>query len=170
MDCNWLKDNLSDCLDGTLPPLVEQQWREHLASCGACRALYDDLVLVERQLAELPPVLAPAGLMINVMAGVKRPVKNPWKFFLPRLAPVAAALAITLASVNLWPGHFFGQPVVSEDVSSEMQRTAPQVFSAAIDTATVETPSNTLLMRSSAVGGTLFLIWGAVVLVWYKRT
>ncbi|MBS3936994.1 MAG: hypothetical protein KGZ50_00275 [Peptococcaceae bacterium] len=168
MNCNWVKDNLCDILDGLLPPHTEEEWRAHRDTCADCRQLIAEITLDQRALVALPQVYPPAVLKHRILAAVRQVApKNPWKFFVPRLVPVAAAIVVTVASINMWPGHFLGQKASPEDALMETQ-VAPRVFSSASAIEEDQTPPP-LLVVSSSLGGTIFVAWGAVVLLWYRR-
>lgn len=192
MNCAWVKDNLCDILDGLLPSGVDEQYQSHLAECAECRTLIAEITLDQQALASVPRVVPPVELMAGVMATIRRPVKKAfWPFFAPRFAPVAAALAIMVLGLNFWTAYFPYPSLPPESASIETQM-APRLFVAtgeepdasdpAISDKSMATASledarlNALparpsfLVVSSMLGGSLFVVWGAIVLVWYKRS
>jgi len=196
MNCAWVKDNLCDIMDGLLPSEVDEQYQLHLAECTECRTLITELSLDQQTISSLPRVLPPVELMAGVMATIRRPEKKAfWPFFAPRFAPVAAALAIMVLGLNFWTAYF---PYPSLTPGSALMETqmAPRLFAVggeepdasdpaisdnfrqkSIDTASLEDiredalPARpTILKVSSVLGGSIFLVWGVIVIIWYKRS
>lgn len=192
MNCTWVKNNLCDILDGLLPPDTEEQYQEHLADCAECRMLLAEIALDQQALTSLPRVSPPAELITGVLSAIRQPAKKAlWPFFAPRFAPVAAALAIMVLGLNFWMAYFPHPSATRESALIETQM-APRLFvaggeepdseapaatdkrmgtaslDAASESALPERPS--FLLVSSALGGSIFVVWGAIVLVWYKRS
>jgi len=180
MTCAQVYEHLSDILDGAVPPEVNL----HLAACGECATLIARLREDRAALAELPATAVPPLLLSNVMrevSKVSRP-KHAWRFFVPRLAPVAAALLFTVLSYNLdldlRPSHLRGEQIQVQSAEVARQGAAEdtaRVFS------TAEVPPNEDArlaaawseprpwLATSVAGGTVFALWSTVVYVWYKR-
>jgi len=190
MDCAWIKDNLCDILDGLLPSEVEEQYQSHLAECAECRTLIAEISLDQQVLASVPRVVPPVELIAGVFNTIRRPAKKAfWPFFAPRFAPVAAALAIMVLGLNFWTAYFPYQSSTPESAAVETQTTPrmfvaigeepdasdPAVTDSSMATAALDNKENVLpeqpsfLVVSSILGGSVFVLWGAVVLVWYKR-
>jgi anti-sigma factor RsiW len=109
LKCEDVKDNITECMDGLLSPVEQQTLDRHLAGCESCRALIESARQDREALTNLAPVPVPPELRQLVMGRLQSEKKktkkqSAWKFFLPRLAPVAAALLITVTGINTVPG------------------------------------------------------------------
>ena len=186
MNCTQVREHLSDILDGNTPPLLAP----HLEACGECAALVaalrqDKDVLLSMSAVDVPPILL--DKVMNEVTLTSRN-KKAWRFFVPRLAPVAAALALTVLSYNLVPGLLparqLSEPpqvesadatfrATAEDTQKDAQKEA-QVFAT-----TEQVPNDTILategedsrpwLITSLAGSSAFLLWSGVVYWWYKR-
>jgi anti-sigma factor RsiW len=71
---------INDYVDGALPPGERESVERHVAGCGECRQLVDDLRAIRRQTAALRPMEPPS----RVWAGIERSLsqkKGPYPFF-----------------------------------------------------------------------------------------
>ena len=191
MNCTWVKDNLCDILDGLLPSDMEEKYQEHLAECVECRMLLAEIKLDQQALASLPRVSPPAELMAGVLASVRQPArKTLWPFFAPRLVPVAAALVIMILGLNLWTAYF-PYPLATHEsarredqldsrrimaIGEEPSTTPPEATDKSLDASLFSAsqvappPARpSFLVVSSMLGGSIFVVWGAIVFLWYKR-
>lgn len=107
MKCEWIEEHVSDMLDGLLTPEEHDNVQAHLEVCGACSALVTGLRQDMMILQGLGDVPVPIGLKLRITEALAKPKlqKNSWRFFLPRFAPVAAAVLISVLSINTIPGY-----------------------------------------------------------------
>lgn len=68
--CEAIREELSAYLDGELAPPAEEEVRQHLAGCEACRLEHAGLVELSLGLEALPRLTAPAHFTAQVMARV----------------------------------------------------------------------------------------------------
>lgn len=199
MNCSWVHENLSDILDGLLTPDAVEELNSHLKECSACSELLIELKDDKLLLEDLGDVVVPPFLAERVMLEIKlKPAKNAWKFFVPRLAPVAAALLVTVASINVLPGVLekrelakgtevpeFGQQrmMTASDATSgtnaehsiksfqanEVEDKKENVFTDTTVLSLGIAEKPSVWVRTSVAGGTAFVLWGAIVYYWYKK-
>lgn len=190
MKCELLQNQLSDIIDGLLTPEEQRLVDNHLAECQKCAALVADVRQSSLVLQSLGDVSVPAVLKQRVMWELAKPTvrKNPWSFFLPRLAPVAAAVVVSVMSINMLPSYltaqqnksFMAPRVAAPEAGTEAdgsRQTDDTVLNATQEFTTMAagesfaddaTPS--MWVVTSAAGSTVFLLWGAVVYRWYKKS
>ncbi len=170
MNCTQVREHLSDILDGHAPPELSH----HLDSCGECATLISELRKDISLFVAMPVVDVPPVLLDRVMGEVSRVsrTRTAWRFFVPRLAPVAAALALTVLSYNvtpdLWSMQRAGQPPQSESTDVTFQTTVEdkaQVF----NVSQFPEDASRSIAVSSLAGGTAFALWSGVVYLWYKK-
>lgn len=134
MNCEYVRENLSDCIEGLLSPGDGELLGRHLKICSGCRLL---LVAVKRDkemLASLTSVTVPAELRerlkkrLQEVPAVVIKKRNPWKFFIPRLAPMAAAVLITVLGLNLMPGYMQKGSLMrsTDEAPGMMQMASPE--------------------------------------------
>jgi len=180
MSCLQVHEHVSDILDGNTPPLLAC----HLEVCAECAALVaalrqDQGVLLSMSAVEVPPIL-----LDKVMSEVTLTSRNKkaWRFFVPRLAPVAAALALTVLSYNLTPDLWATERRVLPSQSEKTDTALPvpaqeqaRVFSMTLvpegtSEDVVESPaSRNPWLVSSLAGGGVFALWSGLVYGWYKK-
>ena len=103
MNCEYIRDNLEDLLD------VDDD--RHVAECLDCRELLQQVRRDRELLRGLEPLIVPDELRQRINAELRmglrqKKIKQPaWKFFVPRLAPVAAALLIFVAGTGIVPAY-----------------------------------------------------------------
>jgi anti-sigma factor RsiW len=128
---------LSELIDDELPPADRAELEAHLASCGGCRTLLDELRAVRRRAAALPDSPPAADLWPGVAARIAggraaalpyRP-RRTFSFTLPQL--VAAGLALMILSGSMvWLARLGGDrtdfPAV--DATSQAPGVAPVNF------------------------------------------
>ena len=182
MNCTQVREHLSEILDGQTPPELVR----HLNACTECATLIVELRKDMSLLATVPAAPVPPILLARVMGEVSKVshTRKAWRFFVPRLAPVAAALAVTVLSYNLtpdlWSWQRASQPpqMMSEQSDATLETTTEdtaQIFRAALEPedasksmAALPAPQSPWLI-SSLTGGAAFALWSGVVYLWYKR-
>jgi putative zinc finger protein len=75
MNCEHIRDLLTEYLDGELPEQQRGEVAEHLAACDTCRAEFEALSKTARLVGALPRAGAPAGLSEAVVAEAARVVR-----------------------------------------------------------------------------------------------
>ena len=102
---------LSQLLDGTLPPALEQAVRSHAAHCGPCGRQLAELELCDRLVADLPLGVVPLGapkygeLRLERLARWGAPPAHPRRWLEGvAVAAAAAALAgvVAIAGATRW--------------------------------------------------------------------
>jgi len=182
MNCTQVRDHLTDILDGQTPPILAH----HLDACTECAALVAELRKDVSALAATPVAPVPPILLTKVMSEVRKVshTRKTWQFFAPRLAPVAAALAMTVLSYNLtpdlWSWQRASQPPQTMSEKSDVPLDATDVdkaraFNAALESEDAKKSVAVLLelqspwLISSLAGGAAFALWSGVVYLWYKK-
>ena len=61
IDCQRVRRELSDYLEGDLPPALRLQIEKHLAGCSHCKAVYDGTRNVVRLLGDEKMIELPEG-------------------------------------------------------------------------------------------------------------
>ncbi len=181
MNCKQVREHLADILDGQTPPSLAQ----HLDACDECAALIGALRQDMSLLAAMPAVVVPTVVLDKVMGEVTKVsrTRRAWRFFVPRLAPVAAALAMTVLSYNLTPDLWPWQrvtPAPPSEISGVTPQTTAEDGARAFPIVTeiaggtgerqaalAQPPSPWLV--SSLAGGAAFALWAGVVYLWYKK-
>lgn len=101
MNCDRCELWLHDVLDGLEP---DGLLLEHLASCLACRALYESTVELTHGLRHMPRPQPPEGMTDRIVAGVlfdrrRRQRLRMWV----SVAALAAAILVGILAVQFWP-------------------------------------------------------------------
>ncbi len=145
MDCRQIQENLSAYLDGELPPVEAAALRRHLDGCAACRQMAEELRSVSALLKNAPRQPAPTDLADEVQRRLERdmlltPVaeepeiiaridrrlareQRPWW---PRVAALAACVALVAAIAALWPtNHEKPTAVPTSGPSTDLAMTLP---------------------------------------------
>jgi hypothetical protein len=111
VQCRQIEELVQRHLDRELSEVQQAILRGHLARCEACRAAFEPLLDVIRQVENAPAPEAPAGLYEQVLAAMPAvQATQPAEFVLPerflgRLAWITAAAAAVLLAV-FWPGTY----------------------------------------------------------------
>lgn len=74
ISCQEIRENLSPCIDGELPPEMVVVIEAHLKDCPECRELANELKAVSGLLRSLPHRKAPDGLADEIIGGLERQV------------------------------------------------------------------------------------------------
>jgi len=91
---------INDYVDGALPPGERDIVERHVAGCGECRQLVDDLRDIRRQTAALRPMEPPSRVWTGIERSLRQK-KGPYPFFggaAPYWLAVAAMLVIATAA------------------------------------------------------------------------
>lgn len=192
MNCEYVRDNLEDFLD------IDDD--RHIAECLTCRELLQEVRRDRELLRGLEPLTVPDELKQRIGAELRmglrqHKIKQPaWKFFVPRLAPVAAALLIFVAGTGIVPAYMAersmlrGTEAPKQDalVTSPPMTPAPDdppedvgvavvpeeditemgIMALPDDDVKASTP---LWVKASMGGSVIMLLWGGVVFYWYRR-
>jgi anti-sigma factor RsiW len=86
---------INDYVDGALPSGERDILERHVAGCGECRQLVDDLREIRRQTAALRPMEPPSRVWTGIEHSLRQK-KGPYPFF--RWLAVAAMLVIAVAA------------------------------------------------------------------------
>jgi hypothetical protein len=150
MDCERVKDRLSEFLEGSLPEIEQAGVTAHLAECLPCKAMKDGLDETLLLLRSLPPRQAPPALLEGIRRRIAQEETPPtalWKkMFLPAhiKIPLEAAAAVVLfllvygAQKESFPKLFSPPPAARMNAApaapvatpEEKVRTAPGASSA----------------------------------------
>lgn len=101
MNCVYVRENIDDFLDASVD--------SHVEGCSACRHLISSVRRDKDVLRSMTHVAVPVELKQRIREQLRlelrlRRAKPPaWKFFVPKLAPVAAAIMLIVVSANLVP-------------------------------------------------------------------
>lgn len=106
MKCKDVAGLLPLFLDTELEPEVAAQVADHLTTCSACQEILAEYKREQQILQSLPLVAPPptwrAELLAKVSRNQHRREQPVWRFFVPRLASLAAALLMVLLVSNLY--------------------------------------------------------------------
>lgn len=127
--CDEYVELIGAAIDGALSPQEQARLEEHLNTCPACKALYDDLDRVHQALLELPPVEVPEGLTDRILETVAadnitalpKPKKSAFQW--KRTLAAAAVFALVL----LGTGTLRGQLNATKEAAPE--NFMPQLYS-----------------------------------------
>lgn len=111
-NCEQIEGLVQECLDRELTGVQEAALRQHLQDCPTCRATFQPLLEMIRQVERAPAIPVPAGLCDRVLAALPavqatEPVL-PGRFVI-RLGWITAAAAAVLLAV-LWPAGQLSGP------------------------------------------------------------
>ena len=130
MNCEWIKEHVSEMLDGLLTPEEQAEAQAHLDICAECSLLVSEVKQDMSLLQGLGDIPVPVELKQRIAHALAKPKlqKNPWRFFLPRLAPVAAAVLISVLSINTVPGYLASRQKLTQEAQPDL---APRLHMAA---------------------------------------
>lgn len=125
MNCKDVAELLPLFLDTELEPDIVAEVGVHLATCSTCQQLLQDYRR-EQQILQSLPLVAPsptwrAELLDKVSNNRRRDKQPAWRFFVPRLGSLAAALLVVLLVSNL---YVFPSYVAKGRPDDDMQRMA----------------------------------------------
>jgi hypothetical protein len=133
MSCEELNDLAPEVALGTIDGEERAEALRHLATCGECRRLVDELTTVADELLMLAPVQEPpVGFESRVIAAVGLPRRAPRRRLARRLLvwlgpPVAAAAVTAVAFV----GVYHDDHVTAERYRTTLQEANGKYFQAA---------------------------------------
>ncbi len=107
MECDKIRERLSDYLDGVVPPDEAETVGRHIASCSKCETAYSELKRTVDQVRNLEEVAPPQWMTQKIMFRVKEAGRNKgiWrKLFYPIhiKLPLEAAATILIAVTALY--------------------------------------------------------------------
>jgi hypothetical protein len=103
MNCDYVRENIDEFLDSAED--------SHVANCVGCRELLNAVRRDRELLRGLEPLTVPDELrqrisdQLRLDIRLRKPKPPAWKFFVQRLAPVAAAIMVIVAGTNVVPGY-----------------------------------------------------------------
>jgi hypothetical protein len=125
MNCEEVKEELAEFLDGTLDIERAREIENHFSACSRCNAESESLADCKRLVSSLPVVEPPAGFTTRVMAQVHDVVHRPsiWqRLFLPLRIKIplqaTAVVLIGILSIYVYQrenGYESPAPTISRD-------------------------------------------------------
>jgi hypothetical protein len=132
MSCEELKDLAPEIALGTIEGEGRAEALRHLATCGECRRLVDQLTTVADELLMLAPVQEPpAGFesrVIDALGFQRAPRRQRGRRLLAWLGPPVAAAAVTAVALV---GVYHDDHVTAERYRSTLEQADGQSFQAA---------------------------------------
>ncbi len=132
MGCEELKDLAPEIALGTIEGEERAEALRHLATCGECRRLVDQLTTVADELLMLAPVQEPpAGFesrVIDALGFQREPRRRRSRRVLARLGPLVAVAAATAVALV---GVYHDDHVTAERYRSTLEQADGQSFQAA---------------------------------------
>ncbi|MFP5230805.1 MAG: zf-HC2 domain-containing protein [Acidobacteriota bacterium] len=128
--CRTIRAQFSDYLDGNLTGVAMQSVAGHLSRCGKCSMEFEQWRSMQRSLANLGPVRAPADLALrirvalsqehsktpsNVLAGWKVRWQNSVAPFLLQASAGFASSVVLVGTMAFLIGAFAAQPASARD-------------------------------------------------------
>jgi hypothetical protein len=105
MTCDSCRQQLDDFIDRVLPLEDVIDVRQHLATCGDCRSLADDLATIRWLARSLPAHVPPAWVWQAVAQQTHGASRHPLAAFLTIWRPaVATAMSVALITGLAWVG------------------------------------------------------------------
>jgi len=108
MNCEELKINLPEYIDGKLDEQTSEAVRKHLHKCMACNELYTEMNSFLNFTDSFPDIEPPLGMKAEFMkmAEAEMPRKPKQVLLIPAWLKVAAVIAIALITYS--GGYYFG--------------------------------------------------------------
>ncbi len=142
LSCEEIDAQLSNYLDGTLPPSVREQVDAHAASCARCTSMIANVGNLVRTLAQLEPLAEPPNLPSAILEATLGPrrVKSSWRawfgwlrpFSQPRFAYGAVSVMVTIIVISQALGIQWRAPAIADlnpaNVVHAANRQAHQVY------------------------------------------
>ncbi len=109
--CEKVRRHLDSYVSGELLVETTQEVLHHLESCGACRAMHDERVLVRNGVRRaVRSQEAPEDLMIRIRGGISEAGRTPFWLRHWKMMMVAATLFLAIGITAIWRlGH--GEPL-----------------------------------------------------------
>lgn len=105
MNCKDVAELLPLYMDAELAPDTTSAVEAHLATCSDCQGLLAEYCRTQSILQSLPLVAPPPtwrAELLEKVSGKRRRALSAWRFFVPRLGSLAAALLVILLVGNLY--------------------------------------------------------------------
>ena len=112
--CRWA-DHLSDYLDGTADDRVRADVEEHLAECGSCRGLLEELRAIVLQAGELPELQPDRDLWGGIEATIQGAESDAKVIALPVGPTRVERDTVDLGEIAIVPGVLFRGRVVDAE-------------------------------------------------------
>ena len=120
MNCQQVRNHLSDYSEGLLPPQQIEAIREHLTSCERCRSECQTFQTMLSALQTLPSVVPSSHFNVTLRQRLdqiaqRRTVHRPtWQILHTRLILPALVAAVLIMAVGIYLGYQTVQPASSE--------------------------------------------------------
>ena len=130
MNCDTALELLSAMLDGGLTDTEAERLQSHLAACESCRAVYDELVMIDAAVRD-DQAEPPDALRENVMTAIRaeqrqKTTRKTRSWLLLGIAAAAALALIILSGTGVLPLPGTGEAGrVSVSVGQSMQAILP---------------------------------------------
>lgn len=146
MNCQPVRDRLSDFLDGELASRDHERLQSHLDACSACREEYESLRSLTLEAGQLEAEMRPSrdlwpGIQARISERVTR--QTPWWL---QLAAAGIALAVVSVPLSVW---WAGRH--DNDISTPLQATAVVDESVATRAELARSEDGVLLARTDLV-------------------
>ena len=146
MACEKYLNSIHETVDGTIGSIRRAELEMHVAHCGACRALLEDLQKIHDAAAALPVLEAPDRAWLQIAGRLRQegrirqdaPAAAPKRSYVPWLAAAAAVILAAASAVMLLRP---GSPVAPATVTST-PAAAPAPAAPPADTKSVESVQN----------------------------
>jgi hypothetical protein len=139
MNCEEVKNNLTDYLDKSLDMATTTRVATHIISCPPCRAETSEISDCVQQIAALPLIDPPLGFAQRVMAHVREiePEQSIWRrWFLPfgSRVPLQAAAVVLVAVLAgfLYQKEDRSKNLGGSEMASSLNSPAPQATKAEV--------------------------------------
>ena len=72
MQCSQYRESIHELVDGTIGPIRRAELERHLDECAACRALAEDLRVIQDTAASLDPLEPPDGVWLQIAGRLRQ--------------------------------------------------------------------------------------------------
>lgn len=101
MICEWLKDNLFDCVEGEFDAPQVLILKKHLEDCDTCSREYEKILHAWKALDVWEDLMPPGHLQKNILRNIDPRRKTQWSY---GIVSVAAVLLIIIGVVFFYRG------------------------------------------------------------------
>jgi anti-sigma factor RsiW len=96
MQCSQYRESIHELVDGTIGPIRRAELERHLDECADCRALAEDLRVIQDTAASLDPLEPPDGVWLQIAGRLRQEGRLAAP---PLPAPVAARRHVALLAL-----------------------------------------------------------------------